>query len=663
MNNKLIKLDFTNGIRADDIQYNFDIMQRQADRERARIGGFGIVEGFEVEVLSDTQVRVKQGILINEKGEELIIPEKLIPIAPPEPQVRELLKSDEAIEVDANGQIKLPHKPYSRTKRGYFNTTFYQDNYPTTELIISDANNPSERIRAIRVEGNLITLDANIWAGKKVLVKYEYAFNRLDAIVIDESGNYPENPVRGTMSTSPSHVDLEQFKGHFIIAIIEVVVGEQNSLKAHDDYKTFRKVYVDRNNRLFLNGKLYKESQFVYFEMPKDPQINDLWYDSKNNKLNIWKDQDGTVGWVTINEERHIPIKEVRIYTPEENPEDLQTFRFGEEELNLRFVPGHNQLEVIIDNAPLMSDQFDEIIDPTATEYVNSGVGFKLKNPLDKATYVEVRVLHSVQITPLRETFQRSAIFVNESFVFHSSSNTAQLYFTDAPYIIGENQLEVFVDGVKLEKDLEFIEVLHADNPVKDPENIGKSSNVYKVLKEIEPGQKVSYRITKNVYTYDHLDALMNDIEAKADTALEEIDKIKEEIDAMDQSVTSKFNTIDNNIVQIAQQLGEQDNYLKKTDELTVKNMPQIVLDGIFGSSFTITEPAESIIAIPKTKLTDFMLVFYVSPSLNRVLLKDIDYVLQAEGEDLFLMLNSELVDSANTIYIAGIRFGIEREE
>lgn len=37
---------------------------------------------------------------------------------------------------------------------------------------------------------------------------------------------------------------------------------------------------------------------------------------------------------------------------------------FDEDETNLFYVPDTSSLEIIIDNAPLMSDQFEEIIVP-----------------------------------------------------------------------------------------------------------------------------------------------------------------------------------------------------------------------------------------------------------------------------------------------------------
>ncbi|MED1125350.1 hypothetical protein [Bacillus atrophaeus] len=658
MDNNMKKIDFSSGIRAEDIQYNFDTMDDQMKRERARIGGYGIVEGFDIEIISSTQVRIGEGVIINKAGEEVIVPERIATIASPEYAEHKLITAQEALTVNDQGEITLPYIPYSDKKKGHFNTNYYQTYYPDVneELHITSMNNPDLTIRAIRIESNVVTLDANAWAGKKVFVEYLHTKNRMDTILVNAEGELKIE--QGIITTSPSHVDLNRYDGFFVLAIIEVIVGQEVTLKAYEDLKTYRKVYVDKLNRLYINGKLYKESQIVHFEEPEEPYLNALWYDHETNKLMIWKDVDGTLGWVEINKETHIPIKEVKMFTPEEFPEDGQTFLFGEEDVNFHFIPGHNQLEIIIDNSPLMSDQYEEVIDPNVREYVNSGIGFKLKDPLDRATFVEVRVLHSVHANPLRRTFQRTATFVNDSFIFHSKLNTDQNFETEAPYVIGERQLEVYVDGVKLERGLEFEEILEPGVAYKK-EDAGRTSKTFKVLKDIEPGQRVSYRISKSIYSYDHLDGWVDEIEEKADQALEETEEIRQSIKTMDKNIQSKFKTVDNTIIQMAEEVAKQREFLKKTDKLEKKNMPDVVVNSLYNGGFTEIKPAESITLLDGIKETDFLLVFYVSTAGNRVLLKDIDYVIQKEDNNLILVLSSELVDSDNSIYITGMKFGV----
>ena len=85
MINKLIDLNFAPGIKAKDINYNFDLIHDWITKERLRIGGYGLVEGFDLSAnLKDFSITVSEGILINQDGEEVIIPEQTFTVGPPE---------------------------------------------------------------------------------------------------------------------------------------------------------------------------------------------------------------------------------------------------------------------------------------------------------------------------------------------------------------------------------------------------------------------------------------------------------------------------------------------------------------------------------------------------------------------------------------------------
>ena len=47
------KIDFSDGIRPEEIQENFENLQDQINRERLGVGGFGIASGFEITPIVD----------------------------------------------------------------------------------------------------------------------------------------------------------------------------------------------------------------------------------------------------------------------------------------------------------------------------------------------------------------------------------------------------------------------------------------------------------------------------------------------------------------------------------------------------------------------------------------------------------------------------------
>lgn len=439
IDNKLKDLNFAPGIKAKDINFNFDVIHGWVTRERLRIGGWGLVEGFDLSYdLSAFTVTVDEGVLINQDGEEVFIDKKTFYVGPPES-----ISEQEVITCPDTGILELRYKPYADATYG--NIEYIPPDEGTApsddDLSILDLNT-ALRVPVMQVIGNKIYVNDKSWAGHKLQITYKRAENRIDSIMLYKNGEYKYE--KSIASSSPSHVELGDYYEHFCIAIVYWSIGNNLKVEFFTNHRTYRPVFVNNKNELYLNGELYVKPKFIYFIEPEDPEKNDLWYDDKTNTLYIWLEKDGVWGWIPVNDQSTLSLREHKIWTPENFPEDSQTFKFDDKETNLFFVPDTNSLEVIIDNAPLMSDQFEEIVVPNDKEYLSDGRGFRLKDPLDRATYVECIVHHQVKAKPARETFQRAAIFINENHFYYSSTNTDKIFHTEAPYVMGEDQLEVF---------------------------------------------------------------------------------------------------------------------------------------------------------------------------------------------------------------------------
>ena len=95
------------------------------------------------------------------------------------------------------------------------------------------------------------------------------------------------------------------------------------------------------------------------------------------------------------------------------------------------------------------------------------GIGFKLKQPLDVdiaeedngATdlYVEAIVERRVNDGPLKRKLQRSASFSTEKTITLEDEQL-DIVIDEGYYRYDENQLEVYIDGVRLIKDVDFFE-------------------------------------------------------------------------------------------------------------------------------------------------------------------------------------------------------------
>ena len=64
----MVKLNFAPGIKAKDINYNFDVTHDWIKRERRRVGGPGIVDGFDLSAdLATFTVKVSSGTIIKKE--------------------------------------------------------------------------------------------------------------------------------------------------------------------------------------------------------------------------------------------------------------------------------------------------------------------------------------------------------------------------------------------------------------------------------------------------------------------------------------------------------------------------------------------------------------------------------------------------------------------
>ena len=112
-------IDFSDGIRADEIWNNFNILQDQINRERKNVGGSGIASGLELTPIinfsgnsNEFALEVSEASIIGKDGEEIHIPKQRINIELPK-----LAKEVEYLTSNVNNQITLKHVPYSLSRK------------------------------------------------------------------------------------------------------------------------------------------------------------------------------------------------------------------------------------------------------------------------------------------------------------------------------------------------------------------------------------------------------------------------------------------------------------------------------------------------------------------------------------------------------------------
>lgn len=649
---KLIDLDFAPGVRDSDINANFSLIHDWMTRERLRTGGWGIVEGFDL--FADTReftITVGEGVLVSPEGEEIRVPKKVFHVGAPEYE-----EVTEEVEVGEDGYFSLSFLPYSSADHGYIDYEPPTIGSRPVKDVFSITDVLSEQdIPVLSISGHTVMVSKTAWAGNKVRVKYQKTANRIDSILIKPDGSYLYE--RSIDSSNPSHVDLADYKNTFCIAVVYWMIDSKTTVQFYTDHRSYRSVYTNSKNELYLNGKRYQEAKFIYFEEPENPQVNDVWYDIKTNTLLVWQEKNNEYGWVTMNDHSEVMVREHKIWRPEDCPKDLQTFMFNDDEVNLFFVPNTNALTIIIDNAPLMQDQFEEKVIEQPRNYLSTGRGFKLKDPLERPTYVELIVNHVVQQRPVRETFQRSAVFSSENHEYMAASNTKQVFQTDAPYVIGEDQLEVFVDGARLIENTDFKE-LNKNQEIATAKDKDTMTTWYKIIKKLRPNQCVNYKITKHIWSYDQLNILLEETENSAKEAVDQCATLRADLTDTNGNIRTRFNDVQTSVDAINGKLDVLNQFIKKTDKIDRSNLPADIIQKLFGHPIAVTIPAEAMSTIENVTLNDFIQVFYVSDSINRILIKDKEYILQADGPNLKLSLSDALISSVASLYVTGFKIG-----
>lgn len=812
---QLIDLDFTPGVRAEYINQNFDLVYNWIRRERLRLGGWGLVEGFQLSCDADNfTVSVSEGIMINPDGDEVEVPAWTFGAGEvPRRQVTN------KYHVDSEGKVSLNDYPYDSRNKRYitYNPPGTIQDFDDNTLYVYDED--GFYVPIVRVIGKDLWVNATEYKNKTISVRQWVASDRIDTIMLHKDGKYEY--LWSIDSTSPSHVDLADYDDTFCIGVVYWTVTTTGiNCEFFINHRSYRKVYVDRTNTLYLNGEVYKKPKYIYFEEPdeEDREINDLWYNTKDNTLYIWRYRDGELGWVIVNDHSEIVIKERKVWYPKDNPDDLKTFKFDDEDINLRFVPGTNALDILIDNAPLMDDQYDEIsvneqevadmvnriedyksklakeeekleelnqtrknlegaiqvirkdladsqslypelYDKEKTDYeiknsdltnirnlmvldqriaaelekieslivkinksqniieeykeqievlssitdgtyVSTGNGFRLKRELPRPCYVEVTVTHVVRMKPARETFQRAAIFVKEGDITVTTESD-EIYETSAAYSVGDNQLEVFIDGVRLSKgNNEFYEVV--DNlSESQKEELGtdtvdyiydnseyrdlyyqESSMHFRVKKKLSRGQTISYRISKHVWSYDQLDKLISNIKTYAIQAYEKAMQAFEDVENINLWVRQEVENIGATISNIETKLKKIELCYKRGETIAWEDMPDKVKVNMVGLPIhefksAVTPNLSIKVRIEKDEdgfVTggDVFQVYYISPDLNRILVREapdipgalIDYWIESTGENTStITLRDDLISSEAYIYITGFHRGLEEEK
>ena len=497
---KLHIIDFSDGIRSEEIQENFEMLNGEISRERLSIGGSGIASGLEIEpIVSDSQfaIKVSAASIVDNNGDEIYIEEQLINIERPR-----LSKQLEYLTADINNQVVLKEVPYmlNRVCPVQYGDSLAEA-YSGIKILYQNSANSDDYIRVKSVKGKVLILTGLI--RRQVAVEYYSTAKRIDVVYIDEN-NKVQVKSSSITSTTPSVIMPEKYK--YLIAYIQIENEFMNdpqdtphaNIVVKKDLRTSRNLYTDDKGTLYICGTAFDDLHLISTEEPTDPKPNQLWLNE--NTLYVYQAID------SYTYKRSIEMTYSTIQK-DEFGEVIFDEEFFDVETNIDFCINKKQLEVSINGRKLEKTEYEELFGglPVSIQTIlpntysnmfriytglNAGdiityqitfseAGYKWV-PINKESYVNIRedMIYGVSATRLWTKLEerranKDDIWTNnyweseEADVLGSDAghhNKFKYFIFDANkdgnmfFTPGKNEVEVMINQTVLHKD-QFIEI------------------------------------------------------------------------------------------------------------------------------------------------------------------------------------------------------------
>ena len=337
-------IDFSDGIRSEEIQDNFDILDNQIKRTRLSVGGSGIASGLDITpIVTENQfaIKISPASIIDDNGNETFIEEQIVNIERPK-----LSKQREYLNADVNNQVRLKEIPYmlDRTQPAQYGNSL-SSLYTGIKISYQNSISADDYIRVKAINGNTLTLTG--LTRRQVVVEYYSTAKRIDTVYLDEH-NKISVKTSSITSTTPSAILPEKY--NYLIAYI--LIDDNHMVDSNDtphadiilkkDLRKTRNIYTDKNGILYLNGVAFNDLHLITTEEPIDPKPNQLWL--KDNTLYVWQSVDN------YTYKRNIEITSAYDFT---GYHDIQT--------NIDYCINKEQLKVYINSVQLQKTEYDEL--------------------------------------------------------------------------------------------------------------------------------------------------------------------------------------------------------------------------------------------------------------------------------------------------------------
>ena len=205
-----------------------------------------------------------------------------------------------------------------------------------------------------------------------------------------------------------------------------------------------------------------------------------------------------------------------------------------------------------------------------------------------------------------------------------------------------------------IDKDIDFIEYATEDDD--------KGCNLFKfkILKELNDKDKVSYKIMSTVYSYDHIENLLKNFKDEISDNEQKLKNYEKRIEDMEQKIKDYTEDIREHIEILSNiETNLDSKYLKKDIKINKDNLAKELYEGI--AINIINEVLTVPNGVRKIEVTDLFsnndLVNIYDVTSNKILIRDIDYEIVIENTKSYLNIIDPNVSDIDQLYVSGIRF------
>ena len=348
-------IDFSDGIRSEELNRNFNVLQEQINRERRNVGGAGVASGLEIIPIvnaNEFAIEVSEASIISNNGEEIHIPKSKINIELPK-----LAKEIEYLTCNSSNQVILKHTPYSLNRKATVETTnLFTPGTSGITIKYRDSIAEDDYIRVRAINNKTVSLTGI--TRRDIIITYHYTGKRIDTVYIDKNNKL--KIISSTTSPTPSLMLPNDYK--YLIAFLEVDGTHTDkdgrmyaNISLRKDLRNIRNIYTDKNGELWLCGTPFKDLQVIHLIEPLNPKDNTMWYDSFTNQLKVWKSTD-----------KLVYMNEYTVTTDyDSNPNALKEYP-----TDIYYYVGKNQLEIYVNDVKLGKEQYDEIVNGVPADLI-----------------------------------------------------------------------------------------------------------------------------------------------------------------------------------------------------------------------------------------------------------------------------------------------------